>query len=144
MPKAPEAHEKKGFALFGKKKEVEAGQSPSDLLAQVNGVARRLRVLESRYSDLNRKSQVTEKNMLQGRKRVTKEIKTLDDDILELKRIINQIREKIDTVIFELKNFASKEDFEALRKYIEMWEPLHFVTRDEVEKIVKESVKKNK
>jgi len=29
---------------------------------------------------------------------------------------------------------------ESLKKYIELWEPLNFVTREEVEKIVKESL----
>ncbi|MBW2966337.1 hypothetical protein KY342_04505, partial [Candidatus Woesearchaeota archaeon] len=51
-----EKPEKKG--LFSKKKQ-EIGLSSSDLLEQINSVGRRLRLIESRYTDLNRKAQVT-------------------------------------------------------------------------------------
>ena len=131
--------EKKGFALFGKKKE-EAGPSVSEVLEQINGVARRLRILESRHTDLNRKAQVTEKNMLNERKRFTRELRANDSDILESKKMLNELKSKVDTIIADLKNFAAKDDIEALRKYIDMWEPVNFITRDEVEKIVKEAV----
>ena len=56
---------KKG-GLFSKKVEP-TGPSISDILEQINGLGRRLRLLESRYTDLNRKMQVTEKNMLNER-----------------------------------------------------------------------------
>ena len=134
------APEKKGFAiggLFGKKKE-EVGPQVSDVLVQVNELGRRLRILESRYTELNRKAQVTEKNMLAERKRITNELKTDDSDILDLKKDINDLKTKMDMVIAELKNFAAKEDIEAIRKYVELWQPVNFVTRKEVEKIVKE------
>ena len=150
MPEIPgqegTAPKKRGFelsGLFGKKEE-EVGPSVSDLLGQVSGVARRLRILESRYTDLSRKAQVTEKNMLAERKRFTSEIKTLDSDILEIKRDLNDIKTKMDMIIGELKNFAAKEDIEAIRKYVELWEPVNFVTRDEVEKIVKETLEESK
>ena len=90
--------EKKGFALFGKKKE-ETGPSISDVLEQINGVARRLRILESRYTDLNRKTQVTEKNMLNERKRVTRELRANDSDILELKKILNANTDKVEACL---------------------------------------------
>lgn len=123
--------------LFGKKKEA-AGPTVSDVLMQVNELARRLRVLESRYTELNRKALVTEKNMLNERRRRTSEIKTIDLDILELKRDFNELKTKMDMIISELKNFAAKEDIEAIRKYVQLWEPINFVTREEVENIINE------
>jgi len=132
---------KKGleFSLFGKKKE-EAVPGVSYLLAQINELSRRLRLLESRSTELNRKIEVNEKNMLTERKRFAHEIKAMDADILELKKTLNEVKTRTDMIISELENFASKEDVESLKKYIELWEPLNFVTREEVEKIVKESL----
>jgi len=144
MPEAPaQQPDKRAFALFGRKKE-ETGPSIAAVLEQIGGVARRLRILESRYSDLNRKVDVTEKNMLGERKRLTRELKADDSDILELKKALNEITSKVDTIVADLKNFAAKEDVESLRKYIELWEPVNFVTREEVEKIVKEAVEESK
>ena len=135
--------EKKGFALFGRKKE-ETGPDISAVLEQVNTVARRLRIIESRYTDLNRKVQVTEKNMLGERKRLTRELKVDDSDILDLKRSVNELKSKVDVIASELKNFAVKEDVVSLKKYVDLWEPIEFVTREEVEKIVKETIEEKK
>jgi hypothetical protein len=138
----PEVHKRKGLelgALFGRK-EQPVGPNINQVLAQVGEVARRLRILESRYTDLSRKTQVNEKNMLNERKRITNELKTDDSDILELKREMNEIKTKMDMIVGEIKNFAAKEDIEAVRKYVELWEPVNFVTRDEVDKIVKDAI----
>ncbi|MBW2981774.1 hypothetical protein KY343_02730 [Candidatus Woesearchaeota archaeon] len=132
--------EKKG--LFSKKTE-ETGPDISDILEQVNSVGRRLRLLESRYTDLNRRAQVTETNMLNERKRFITEIKTTNSDIIELKKELEGIKNNMDLVINELKNFASKDDFAVLKKYIEFWEPVNFVTRNEVEKIIEEKFQKS-
>ena len=131
--------EKKGFALF-KKKEAPAGPSISDVLEQIGTIDRRLRIIESRNTDLDRKVQVTDKNMLGVRKRFVREIKTIDSDILEIKRHINELKHQIDLIANELKTCARKEDLDALSKYIELWEPVNFVTREEVEKIVKDAL----
>ena len=145
MPEVPleqPEHKKKGFelgGLFGKKKE-ETGSSMPDVLEQVTGVARRLRILESRYNDLSRKAQVTEKNMLSERKRFTGEVKTIDSDILELKRDFHELKTKIEMIMGEMQNFAAKEDIASVKKYVDLWEPVNFVTRDEVEKIIKDAL----
>ena len=127
--------------LFTKREEI-AGPSISDLVEQINTVGRRLRLLESRYTDLSRKAQVTETNMLNERKRFIGEIKTINSDIIELKREMEGIKNKMGMMISELEVFASRDELDALKKYIEMWEPINFVTRDEVEKIIEEKMNK--
>ena len=131
--------EKKG--LFGKKEEP-TGPNIQDVLNQITNIDSRLRLIEGRSTDLNRKVQVTEKNMLDERKIVTKEIKVINSDIIELKREINEIKNKITLIITELKNTARKEDLETIRKYVELWEPVKFVTIETVEKIIEEKLQK--
>ena len=109
-----EAKPAKKGGFFSKKKE-ETGLSVSDLLEQINSLGRRLRLLESRYTDLNRKAQVTETNMLNERKRFITEIKTTNSDIIEIKKEIEGVKTKMDRVISELKNFASKDEIDKRR-----------------------------
>lgn len=129
--------EKRGF--FAKKK-GETGPDVSDLLEQINSLGRRLRLLESRYTDLNRKVQVTETNMLNVRKRFITETKTINSDVIEVKKEIEGVKTKMDRVVSELKNFASRDEIDTLKKYIDFWEPVNFVTRNEVEKIIEEKL----
>jgi len=133
--------EKKG-GFFSKKVEP-AGPNISDVLEQINSLGRRLRLLESRHTDLNRKMQVTETNMLNERKRFITETKTLNSDIIEVKKDIEGVKNKMDLIVNDLKNFAAKDEIETLKKYIEFWEPVNFVTRNEVEKIIEEKLGKS-
>ena len=59
-------------------------------------------------------------------------------EITELKRSIEEIKEKIELIIREIPNLAAKDELDVLKKYIQMWEPLNFVTRDELDKRLKE------
>lgn len=133
--------EKKGFALFKKRKDSEIGPSIPDILERTTTIDRRLRILEGRYNDLNRKTQLTDKSLLNERKRFTQETRTIDSDILELKREVNEIKNKLGIVINELTSCVRKDDLEALKKYIDLWDPMKFITRDQAEKIIKEIIK---
>ena len=58
----------------------------------------------------------------------------------DLKKAVESMDEKLVTIIKELKHAAKIGDVEVLKKYIEIWQPLDFVTRDQVEKIVKDFI----
>ena len=45
---------------------------------------------------------------------------------------------KINLLIKEITLSAKKEDVAVIKKYIEFWQPLNFVTPTQVEKIVRE------
>lgn len=133
------AEDKKGFSLF-KKQETATRPEPTETTQQITNIGSRLKLLESRQNDLNRRIEVTDKNMLNRRRIVSDEIKVINSDILELKRQINQLTNKLDMVIEEIKKLAAKEDIETIRKYVDMWEPVNFATRNEVEKIIEEKL----
>ena len=101
-------------------------------------------MLEQRFTNLTRRIQMMDSNMLNMRKRFDREIKAIDSDILDVKRDINGIKDKIELIIRELKGTPSKTDLAVLRKYIDMWNPLQFVTRSEVEKIVDRIIESKK
>jgi predicted nucleic acid-binding Zn-ribbon protein len=131
---------RKGITLFGKPKSL---PEPSpEFLEQVNTLSSRLRILEERNSNLNRKIEVIEANMLRNQKQVNTELKTISSDVTEIRRQVEALQDKLELVIRELKNFASSDDVEVLKKYIDMWEPMNFATKSEVQKIVKEMLGK--
>ena len=142
--KPPE--KKGGFSLFKKKeppKEAPEQQAPN-VIQSVNALDARLKILEGRYNDLNRKIQLMDKNTLNERTRFTKEMKIINSDILDLKRQINEIMSNMDMIISELKTCARKDELDALNKYIDLWEPLKFATKEEVEKIIEEKLGEKK
>ena len=108
---------------------------------QVTTLAARLRVSEERNSEMRKKIILIEQNMLSNHKRAMSEIKSLQTELSELKRTVQAAEDKIITIIKELRLTSRKKDIEVLRKYIELWDPVRFVSRETVEKIVEEKLK---
>ncbi|MFH1073063.1 MAG: hypothetical protein V1743_06560, partial [Nanoarchaeota archaeon] len=61
-----------------------------------------------------------------------KEIKSLNEDILQVKHTIEDMNEKIIVMLGELHNCVTEDEFTVLKKYIEIWQPTSFVTKDEL------------
>lgn len=122
------------------KKNAQDTAASSTLNQSIGEIERRLRSLEEKYSNLERRSQVTEENMLSGNRKVKAEIKMGSEELSDLKAQVADVNEKIRAVVRELQGFARAEDVDVIRKYLNLIEPLGFVTQNEVDKIVKQAV----
>jgi len=109
----------------------------------LGNIERRLRILEENITNIRRAVQVTEQNMLGRHKSFGTEVRTLTSDIGDLKKNISEIREKMFEIIKELEESAKRDEVKVLEKYINFWNPVNFVTHNEVDEIVKEIIKKN-
>tara|TARA_Y100000310_G_C20649026_1_gene798313 strand:- start:182 stop:631 length:450 start_codon:yes stop_codon:yes gene_type:complete len=130
--------------LFGGKAEKPNPENTGEVNEQLINIGNRLRIIEERSSNLQRRYMVGEQNMLSSNKKFNSEFKTINMDINELKKEISQIRIKTLQIIEELKKCARKEDVAMIKKYVDMWEPVNFVTRHEVERLIKEIIQEKK
>ena len=143
-PKAPE--QKKAAAsggLFGfgaSKQGPDVSSELSGLTANFADVERRLIILEERYSDLRKKLQVAEQNMLSDFKKIHTEVKSTNSEVMETRHEMDDIKSKLLLIIKELQMLARSEDVDVLRKYLDMWQPVNFVTQNEVQKVVQDAV----
>ena len=110
----------------------------------ISNVSRRLRTLEEGFTNLRRALQVTDQNILGKNKVFSTEIRTIASDISDIKSDINSIKEKILEMVNDLEEVAKKEEVKVLEKYINFWNPVKFVTQNEVEAMVKDILKKEK
>lgn len=134
----PEIREEKP-PIFAKR-EKEAPGRVAELSSQLINVSRRLRILEERYLNLRKKTQVSDQNMLAIQKNVAKELKATHDELLEFRRDFVDLRDKVKLIVRELKTCAKSEEVEVIKKYVNLWEPINFVTRGEVNSIVKRAL----
>lgn len=141
-PEEKEKPKKHGGLFKPHPKEEPSGPGVKEIAEEVTDMGRRLRTLEERYSNLQSKTQLTEQNMISRDRHLTTEIKTLNSEVNEIKKEINEIKEMILSIINELKATSKKEEVKVLEKYINLWEPVNFVTRNEVKDIIKEILNK--
>ena len=128
----PQEHPKKQSAeveLFGK------------ISKNVNNVAASLRILEERYSNLRNRSQVSEQSTIELEKEVTKDIKMLTEELIDLKRGLSDIKEKLGLISAEMTNLVNKNEFKVMERYLDMWQPMNFVTRNELNKLLEQKEK---
>lgn len=121
------------------KKPLDATNGFSDKLNNLNA---RLKIIEERYTGLRRKTQFTEQNMININKKVSTEVKTISSDINEVSHSMFEITTKIKEIKEELSRCAKKNDVQLLEKYMSFWEPLNYVTADDVKKIVENILSK--
>jgi predicted nucleic acid-binding Zn-ribbon protein len=123
--------------LKDQRKRAETPPEVLRLMDDVNVLMRRLRMLEERYSSIQKKNQLTDQNMLANQKKVSTEIKTINMEIDEIKADLAKLKETLSLVIQELKECAKKEDIAVLEKYLSLG-AVKFVTQNQVERIVRD------
>ena len=102
----------------------------------------RVRILESKYNIMRERLLLINQNMIDEYKKLNEDIKIIEDELKELKKDIFEIKEILHKIAYELQFFAKKDSLKVLEKYINMWNPLNFVTEEDVLNIIKQSKKR--
>jgi len=119
-------------------------QPAHDTTGEISTLTRKLRINEERVMNIRRKMQVIEHNMLLTQKKLVGEVKFINEEMSDIKRQFEDTKSQIRQLNHEIARNAKKEDVEVLERYINMWEPVTFVTRHEVERIIDEKLQKFK
>lgn len=99
-------------------------------------IASSIRILEDRYLNLRRKSQLTDQTLIELQKDYFKEKKHLNQELLESKIQLQELMDELKIMQGELKDTVKQRDLKIISAYLDFWEPLQFVTRKEVEKLI--------
>ena len=137
----PPPPKKQGILSFGKSAQPQ-GQDLSGVTSDINSISRRLKLLEEGITNLRRFFQVTEENIIAKNKHYSAELKTVNSDISEIRKEIQEIKDKLMLVIKELQSVARKDEVKVLEKYINLWNPVKFVSQNEIEDIINEVLDK--
>ncbi|MFW5865556.1 MAG: hypothetical protein ACOCU6_00505 [Nanoarchaeota archaeon] len=108
----------------------------------VNDIATRLKILEERYDIIKKKMRLSEQNIIDLEKETSEEIILINDDILELRKTVKVVQDKLSLLSDEVDNFVDKKDFEILKRYVDFWNPMDFVTREEVNEFLRKKFNK--
>jgi len=95
-----------------------------------------LKALESKVNNLVREVDVIKNDLVKKQNQIKKDLKTASDDVMELKHSQEQSVQRMDMIIKELKQTAGVEEVMTLRKYVDLWNPMTFVTQRDLERVV--------
>ncbi|MEK6809226.1 MAG: hypothetical protein AABY40_00995 [Nanoarchaeota archaeon] len=92
--------------------------------------------LESKANNLLREVDVLKNDFINRANKLNKDFKTLSDDLMEIRHEQEKMNQKMTLIISELKQTAGAEEVMTLKKYLEFWNPLNFVTQRDLEKAI--------
>ena len=115
-------------------------ENPNIILNDLNT---RVRILEGKYSLTRERMMTINQNMIDHYKSSKADIKILKEDIKEIKETLESLKKTVKDIIKELRFFARKDKLKIIEKYINFWNPLNFVTEEEVLKLIEKNKGKN-
>jgi len=130
--------------LFGQHKPKELSPEQKAIASKINDLNIRLKVIEDRYTGLRRKTQLTEQNILSTNKKITAEVKTLSSEFNDVKHVLSEITSKLKEMKQEISRCAKREELNILNRYIDYWEPLNYVTEEQIIKMIDGTIQKQK
>ena len=112
-----------------------------DINPVLSDIINRIRALEGKYNLLGERILIINQNMISQYKKSLPEIKAINSDIKEIKSELFKLKEVIKDLAKEMQFFATKEDIKVLEKYINLWNPMKFITEEELDTILDEKIK---
>lgn len=96
-------------------------------------IIQRQKDIESSLDLVGEKIELLDHNSVKNFKKDHNDIKSLRDDIRELKQSLEDIREFNAKIKKQLKLMSTVDDVKKLEKYVDLWNPMDFVTRQEMD-----------
>ena len=113
---------------------------PQTFPVEINELNRRVRMIEIKMDKIEERLLELEKavEQLQDDLRIIKDLN--DRKILELKNEMSDLNDKIEAVIKKSEQFVTKIEFQKIKTFIDIVNPLtsNFVTKDELESTINE------
>ena len=116
----------------------------NQIAALLSDFASRVKALEERYNILRERVLVLTSTHVDQERSLREDLMLLESDAKNVRDTIEDIKEKTDHIVSELANFVRREELRSVEKYIKLWEPLKYVTKEEVKSIVEKELLKEK
>lgn len=139
QPQKPQQSAMSNLLGGEKKPAVDMGKM-EEMGSDVKTLATRVRTLEEKYRNLRTSIQMNEKNVLEDNKKKNTEIKDINQQIFQLKKEFSEIKEKMNIIIKELQLTAKHENVEAIERYLNLWNPVSFISQQEIVPVVRRAL----
>ncbi len=95
-----------------------------------------VKALEGKVNNLLREVDLLKNDFITKNNQLRKDFKTMNEDLLSTKQEQEQTLQKMNLIIKELKRTAGIEEVTTLKKYMEFWNPMTFVTQKDLDRAI--------
>jgi tetrahydromethanopterin S-methyltransferase subunit G len=109
---------------------------------RLDDIENKTRLIEDRLSVSSKKVELLEQNLIKLAKETNSSLNEINVKIKEIDNYLKELNQRFSQLAGEAISFAKKDDVEAIKKYLEFWNPVEFVTKESMEKIFDSRLKK--
>jgi hypothetical protein len=113
-----------------------------DLHRRFFSFSNRISSIEKRTNSIDDQLKMIESDSVEKHKEVIKSLRAAKDEIGNFRAEIEEFKKQSERLIKRLSEFASKESVKVLEKYINLWTPMKFTTKNEVENLIESALAK--
>lgn len=136
-PEVKAVKEQHMFDIKSKHPSAPTGPDPR-VMEEISQVHRRLKLLETTISNMRSKLQNVENNEVETSRDNRRDIKTLEEENDELKANIRELKEHLRLMMHGLQDAAKSEEVKVIKGYLDLWNPVKFVTMNQSRRIAKD------
>lgn len=118
-------------------------QLQSQIHGRLSDVGARVRLVEQQLQTIRNHLEVIDTSVIEKHKALVSEIKKAEDDMRELRADMDKIKDLSERLAKRLEAFATKEEVKVLERYVNMWQPMNYMSKPETEKLVKNILKQS-
>jgi len=106
--------------------------------------AARVRLIEDQLSNIRGHIELIDSSLIEKHKAVVTEIRDIEQESRQIRAEIERLDDLIGRTVKRLEGLATKEEVKVLERYIELLQPMNYVTRTELRNIIKKVIKEEK
>lgn len=104
---------------------------------QIAEIAGRVEVVEERIEAVRTHLELLDNTVIEKHKATISEINDLKDSMRSMRADLDEIKDFTDRLAKRMDALASKEEVKVLERYVDAWQPLNYITRNELKATVK-------
>ncbi|MDA3856375.1 MAG: hypothetical protein PF569_09020 [Candidatus Woesearchaeota archaeon] len=128
------------FSSGGEKEKTEFKDKVDTHSKAILTVVERQKDLESSLDIVNEKIELIDHNSIKNFKKIFNDMNIIRTDLRDLKEEVADIKDYNSKITKQLKLMSTKDEVTKLEKYIDLWDPMNFATKDDLEKISKRTI----
>lgn len=110
------------------------------LYQQVMQMVNRVRLIEERYEQLSMKVKIIDESSLKRTKELKEMIIESQTDINMLKKNMKEMEDALKNLVKDMQNVARSQDIKVLERYINMFDPTRFLTKEEAVELIRREI----
>ncbi|MBI4095746.1 MAG: hypothetical protein HY438_02705 [DPANN group archaeon] len=125
------------LAQFQQKPQADVNAIKTELRGQLSSLSARLKLIEDRIESLRGHIELLDNSLIEKHKAVVDEVKETESSVQALRGDFDALKDITERLAKRLEELASREEVKILERYVSMWQPMNFVTRSEIETVVR-------